>query len=118
MNNPTDPMDAGFLNALHHTQEQVQALTAQYGQVSKEVQEQLARLKRELEAVQKERDALSRQVADLQRELEESRREADIYRHSLHTLLAKPFTFTKEELEEMERNKVEFSDILAELEKE
>jgi uncharacterized coiled-coil DUF342 family protein len=118
MTNPTNSADDGFLNALHDTQQQVQALAAQYGQVSKETQEQLARLTRELEAVRRERDALREQVTDLQREFDEVRSERDIYLHSLHHILQRPFSFTKEELEEMQRTRVPFSDIMAALEQE
>jgi chromosome segregation ATPase len=117
-NHPTDPMHSGFLDALRNTQQQVKALETQYGQVSKEMQEQLARLKSELEAAQQERDILRQQVKDLQQQLDDSRSEAGIYRHSLHTVLRRPFTFTKEELEEMEQNRIPFSEILAELEQE
>jgi hypothetical protein len=107
-NQPTDPLHASFLDVLRNTQQQMKALEVQYGQVSKEVQEQLARLARELEALRQRAD-------DLQRQLDEVRSEKDVYLHSLHHLLRRQFTFTADELREMEQNRIPFSEIMEEL---
>jgi chromosome segregation ATPase len=76
-----------------------------------------SRLQEELEAAKRTITELSGRVEQLEKERKGLMGERDQYLRSLHALLPKPdFTFTEEELRDLERNGVTLDELIKELE--
>lgn len=99
----TEPSN-GVAEVLQDAQADISQMGQLYEQVSQHLLEHLKAAATRLETLTNERDTLRKEVEQLRQTLTESQEDIKLYQRSLLAVTRKPFTFTKEELEEARKN--------------